>query len=55
MKYPNVMPPVPPNPSLQATPVPGAPELERSAAHRSPMFLSFTQSLVYKEKGDGYH
>jgi hypothetical protein len=29
MKYAEVLPPVPPNPSLQATPVPGAPELER--------------------------
>jgi hypothetical protein len=29
MKYAEAMPPVPPNPSLQATPVPGAPELER--------------------------
>jgi hypothetical protein len=32
MRYPEMIPPVPPNPSLQATPVPGAPELERSAS-----------------------
>ena len=40
MKYAGVMPPVPPNPSPQATPVPGAPELERYVADRDERSLN---------------